>query len=83
MANQSYCRFRNTLGDLVDCSNAIDNEFGGVFIRDMFDVSNSAEDIEAYLETHDVDISIEEFVALRKLVLLCRDLGVNAPDQDD
>jgi hypothetical protein len=25
MANMSYCRFRNTQGDLLDCLNAIDD----------------------------------------------------------
>ena len=23
MANMSYCRFQNTLGDLIDCKNAV------------------------------------------------------------
>ena len=26
MANMSYCRFRNTLADLRDCYNALDDE---------------------------------------------------------
>jgi len=26
MANMSYCRFRNTLEDLLDCYNALDDE---------------------------------------------------------
>lgn len=28
MANMSYCRFENTLGDLMDCRDALDNGRG-------------------------------------------------------
>lgn len=29
MANMSYCRFENTLGDLDDCADALEDFFGG------------------------------------------------------
>lgn len=48
MANMSYCRFRNTLADLKDCVNALENstEHRGTYVDEDFD-EISREEIQA------------------------------------
>jgi hypothetical protein len=40
MTNMSYCRFQNTVGDLEDCQDALDN--GALFDEDMSDEEQRA-----------------------------------------
>lgn len=64
MANMSYCRFRNTLADLKDCINTLENctEYRGVYVDEDFDEISQEElrackamrdQCEAYIKAFD------------------------------
>lgn len=62
MANMSYCRFENTLHDLVDCVNALDGVvYDGESIseREWKYAKRMKEWCERFIETFD-DIAEEE-----------------------
>ncbi len=44
MSNMSYCRFENTLTDLIDCRNAIEeNGGGGALLQRFYNTLNENE----------------------------------------
>ena len=69
MANMSYCRFENTLNDLVDCFNNISEEAGNMrdercrkdMIRYLFENIDFIEDLKRELDNPGMVIDDEEW----------------------
>lgn len=60
MANMSYCRFQNTLSDLLDCQEAL--RFGDVDDLDSYEKSAMIELIEVCKQIAEIDV--EQFEEL-------------------
>lgn len=61
MSNMSYCRFRNTLNDLIDCQEHLDDP--------EYDEKGQSEDEEPNM------LSEEETKARKKLIELCEEIA--------
>lgn len=71
MSNMSYCRFRNTLGDLQDCYDWMVNNPDGVI--EALTTAKGSEGTEE--NGREDELSDEEARALRDLVQLCADIA--------
>lgn len=82
MSNMSYCRFHNTLMDLQDCRDALDEMGNSSYIMkrvQQFRNSGTEEDLEEASRLRDqIDeyvLSSDEYRAARKLIELCREIA--------
>jgi len=61
MANMSYCRFRNTYGDLGDCANALEDEGLKELSNDERTYAERLYRLcQEYIDIYDEQIEIEE-----------------------
>ena len=53
MANMSYCRFRNTLQDLRDCVNYLDDDFNDISSEEKAAAKRMRDLCEKYIAEYD------------------------------
>jgi hypothetical protein len=72
MSNMSYCRFQNTLKDLMDCQNALEEFFTGADDSDL-----SADELRAAHQLVETCLSIAQLVGDQRSIDIDADDALN------